>query len=115
MLAETDPASTLPTVSVTQGWNLLGVLDVYQNDAGDAPGAAGDNGDEANNYLGSIPWRVAYTYETDRSLWTKTVPDATSTEPDPDSDEDGATRDVTEIVNGKGYWVWSNSPSTLAP
>ena len=108
MLAETDPASTLPTVSVTQGWNLLGVLDVYQNDDGDAPGETikdetgpdkVGNG-EADDYFTSIPWRVAYTYDTTASLWVKTVPED-------DSDDD--------ITNGTGYWVWANSPSTLAP
>ncbi len=108
MLAETDPASTLPTVSVTQGWNLLGVLDVHQNDQGQAPGETtkDESGDEtvgsgeADEYLSSIPWRVAYTYDTTASLWVKTVPK--------DASDD-------EIVNGNGYWVWSNTPSTLAP
>ena len=103
MLSETDPASTLPTVPVTQGWNLLGVLDVYQNADGDAPGLHNDEQDgdpEADNYLKSIQWRVAYTYDTTASLWVKTVPDV---------------GDDSEITNGTGYWVWSNSPGTLAP
>ena len=111
MLAETDPASTLPTVSVTQGWNLLGVLDVYQNDDGDAPGETikDDTGTdvvgngEADDYFTSIPWRVAYTYDTTKSLWVKTVPD------------EGPNDPGDEIENGTGYWVWSNTPSTLAP
>ena len=38
MLTEVDPAGTLPTVPVTAGWNLLGVLDIFQNDEGDPPG-----------------------------------------------------------------------------
>ena len=105
MLAEADPAATLPTVPVTAGWNLLGVLDIFQNDAGEAPGASGDNGDEADNYFSSIPWKVAYTYATDRSLWTKMTPE----NPAPGED------DGPEISNGKGYWVWSPTPSTLAP
>ena len=131
MLSETDPASTLPTVPVAQGWNLLGVLDVYQNDTGEAPGEAGGNGDEADNYLGSISWRVAYTYATDHSLWVKTVPKADTNVIDPetgnprttlvDHDDDPETDEVPvnvtehEIVNGKGYWVWSATPGTLAP
>lgn len=111
MLAETDPATTLPTVEVTQGWNLLGVLDVHQNAQGEAPGEVTEdetgadvvgNG-EADDYFTSIPWRVAYTYDTTASLWVKTVPD------EGDDDEGG------EITNGTGYWVWANSPSTLAP
>ena len=109
MLSETDPATTLPTVPVTAGWNLLGVLDVHQNDQGMAPGihtaeVAGDP--EADNYLRSIPWRVAYTYDTTASLWVKTVPKDGDTE---------AGNDGVEITNGTGYWVWSPEPGTLAP
>ncbi|MYB76753.1 MAG: hypothetical protein F4X83_06585, partial [Chloroflexi bacterium] len=33
MLSEVDPAGVLPTVPVTAGWNLLGVLDIFQNAA----------------------------------------------------------------------------------
>ena len=108
MLSEPDPAATLPTVPVTSGWNLLGVLDIFQNDAGDPPGAAGANGipaanHEADNYFSSIPWKVAYTYDTTSSLWVKTTP------------EDGSTETRKEILNGQGYWVWSPEPSTLVP
>ena len=69
MLSEADPASTLPTVPVTAGWNLLGVLDIHQSKAGDPPGAGGGKGGDADNYLGSIAWRVAYGYDTTKSLW----------------------------------------------
>ena len=115
MLAETDPASTLPTVAVTQGWNLLGVLDVYQNDDGEAPGLHTDEvaGDpEADNYLKSIEWRVAYTYDTTASLWVKTVP-SSDTVIGTDDEDNPITKN--EIENGMGYWVWSNTPGTLAP
>ena len=72
MLAEVDQAQTLPTVPVTAGWNLLGVLDIFQNDEGEAPGetvtdetddttTVGDG--EADNYFSSIPWRVAYSLQ----------------------------------------------------
>ena len=105
MLSEVDPAATLPTVPVTAGWNLLGVLDIFQNDAGDPPGTAGENGDEADNYLNSIPWKVAYTYDTTASLWVKMTPK------NPPQGEN----DPPEIANGNGYWVWSPTPSTLVP
>ncbi len=101
MLSEVDPAGTLPTVPVTAGWNLLGVLDIFQNDEGDAPGEAGSNGDEADNYFGSIPWRVAYSYDTAASLWEKVT--------------EGVGETGGEIANGRGYWVWSPEPSTLVP
>ena len=136
MLSEVDPAGTLPTVSVTAGWNLLGVLDIFQNDAGNPPGTVGDNGDEADNYFSSIPWKVAYTYATDRSLWVKTVPGVTAptdklqlnTGDDKDTlpylnaegeavetEAEAAYVGVDEILNGDGYWVWSPTPSTLVP
>ncbi len=115
MLAEVDPAATLPTVPVSAGWNLLGVLDIFQNAAGMPPGAPDNEGNfaaanyEADNYLNSIPWRVAYTYDTDESLWVKTVPD--------DGDDTAGSGDDPggEILNGNGYWVWSATPSTLVP
>ena len=107
MLSEVDPAGVLPTVPVTAGWNLLGVLDIFQNPVPNPPGEK-TNGEfvaanyEADNYFSSIDWKVAYTYDTTQSLWVKTTPKATS---------DGAN----EIQNGNGYWVWSPAPSTLVP
>ncbi len=116
MLTEVDPAGTLPTVPVTAGWNLLGVLDIFQNDTDSPPGektngefAAGDF--EADNYFNSIDWKVAYTYDTRHSLWIKSTPGSTATVEN-DEGEDVA---VEEILNGKGYWVWSPTPSTLVP
>ena len=109
MLAEVDPAATLPTVPVTAGWNLLGVLDIFQNAEDTPPGGKATDGSipagnhEADNYFGSIPWRVAYTYDTTKSLWIKTTP------------KDGAGSDPMEILNGNGYWVWSPTPATLVP
>ena len=126
MLSEVDPAGTLPTVPVTAGWNLLGVLDIFQNDEGEAPGTAGDNGDEADNYFSSIPWKVAYSYLTSHSLWIKAVPntdtntldaDGDPLTVDHDDDEDTAEVNVVEaeILNGKGYWVWTPTPGVLVP
>ena len=110
MLSEVDPAGTLPTVPVTSGWNLLGVLDIFQNGMGDPPGEKTTDGEfvsanyEADNYFSSIDWKVAYTYDTRHSLWTKSTPE----NPDPE----GGPK---EILNGKGYWVWSPAPNTLVP
>ena len=130
MLSQVDPAGTLPTVPVTNGWNLLGVLDIYQNAAGDPPGVAKENGDEADNYFSSIPWRVAYTYTTDTSAWTKTTPKTdTIVEGRTVDDLGSGNRKIEvkegaetvekvatqEILNGMGYWVWSSEPSTLVP
>ena len=110
MLSEVDPAGVLPTVPVTAGWNLLGVLDIFQNGVGDPPGEKSSAGEftsanyEADNYFSSIDWKVAYTYDTQHSRWEKTTPE----NPDPE----GGPK---EIKNGKGYWVWSPAPNTLVP
>ena len=117
MLSEVDPAGTLPTVPVTAGWNLLGVLDIFQNATGNPPGEKDSDGNfaagnyEADNYFSSIGWKVAYTYDTRQSLWIKATPDVggASTPDDPGDD------DTNEILNGKGYWVWSPAPGTLVP
>ena len=113
MLTEVDPAGTLPTVPVTAGWNLLGVLDIFQNPEDDPPGETDVDGNfaadnyEADNYFSSIPWKVSYTYDTTQSLWLKATPDNPRAEEGEDS--------TKEILNGKGYWVWSPTPSTLVP
>ena len=97
LIPETDTSSVLPTARVIKGWNLLGVVDVAQADAGDAPSGGG----EADDYFNNFDWRVAYAFETETNQWTKTLPDVQ------DSD--------TEIKNGKGYWVWSTETGTLVP
>ncbi|MCY4450253.1 MAG: hypothetical protein OXE02_15565 [Chloroflexi bacterium] len=119
MLSQVDPAGTLPTVPVTAGWNLLGVLDIFQNAENNPPGEKDADGNfadanyEADNYFSSIPWRVAYTYDTTQSLWVKATPGVTATVPHPTVEAE--TIPVEEIQNGKGYWVWSPTPSTLVP
>ncbi len=113
LLTEIDPASVPPTVPVTRGWNLLGVIDVDQSSAGSAPGT-GDNADEADNYFGSIPWKVAYSYNTQESSWQRYTP-KTEVNCRPGADADAPEICDLEITNGQGYWVWSERPSTLVP
>ena len=115
LIPEVDPASTLPTVPVSGGWNLLGVIDVRQAAAGKSPLLKS----EADAYFTSIPWRVAYSFETIQNMWTKLIPEVNAQVPDDSADAAiGATiddPDAKEIVNGKGYWVWSSEPGTLVP
>ncbi len=129
VIAEPELTSTPASVAVKHGWNLLGVIDVFQNPAGTPPGATVDNdagepviGDaEADNYFGSIPWRIAYGYDTLRSLWLRNVPGADRAAPDDTASDEPGFRMVEgelvtqEILNGKGYWVWSAEPGTLVP
>ncbi len=136
LIPETDPTFIPQAMRVGYGWNLLGVTDLFQNPAGVAPGAYGGGSGEADEYFGSIPWRVAYTYDTLRSLWVRTVPGADrnvlnddgsvkmqlKTDENGDAEMDDAGNVVMlepvtedEIVTGKGYWVWSSEPGTLVP
>ena len=86
------PTSNLPTVPVISGWNLLGVVDAEQRDAGETA--------DADEYFTSLPnWRVAYSFETQQNRWTKLLP----------------TQADTNVENGRGYWVWSSRPGTLVP
>ena len=90
---------TLTSVPVTHGWNLLGVVDLFHNPQGEPPGP------EA-----SVPWRMAYTYDTPNNRWVRLTPNGDGT-----SAANGNDSEPPEIVNGKGYWVWSEEPSTLVP
>ena len=106
-IPEQERRETLPTVPVTHGWNLLGVVDLSRNPQGEPPGA-GEGDGEADHYFASIPWRMAYSFDTPRNRWVRLTPgdDGTGTAGD---------RAAPEIVNGRGYWVWSEEPSTLVP
>ena len=89
LIPEVDPASTLPTVPVAGGWNLLGVIDVRQAKAGDSPLEKS----EADAYFTSIPWRVAYSFETIQNAWTKLIPEVTAQVDDPDAATERRTID----------------------
>ena len=117
LIPEPETTSLPPTVRVTHGWNLLGVIDLFQNAAGKAPGPSGGiGGGEADDYFGSFDWRVAYTFDGQYHRWVRISPeddkkdDASSTDDDEEEDDE-----PPEIVNGKGYWVWSAEPGTLVP
>ena len=116
LIPEPETTSLPPTVRVTHGWNLLGVIDLFQNAAGKAPGPSGGiGGGEADDYFGSFDWRVAYTFDGQYHRWVRISPeddkkdDASSTDDEEEDDE------PPEIVNGRGYWVWSAEPGTLVP
>ncbi len=108
LIPEPETTSLPPTVRVNHGWNLLGVIDLFQNAAGKAPGA-GDGDGEADNYFGSFDWRVAYTFEGQYHRWVRIAPED---DEDDEAEDDG---EPPEIVNGRGYWVWSAEPGTLVP
>ena len=99
VIPSADPTDVLPSVPVIAGWNLLGVVDIAQGAAGTKPIGK----EEADDYFVSIDWRVGYYFNNESNSWQKIVPDA---EP-----SDGEA----EILNGKGYWIWSIRPGKLVP
>ena len=109
LIPETDPTSVPLTVPVVHGWNLVGVVDVFQNPAGTAPGAEGGGSGEADGYFSSIDWRVAYSYNPQYGRFTRVSHE------DDVGDEESEDDEPPEIVNGKGYWVWAAEPGTLVP
>ena len=109
LIPETDPTSVPLTIRVNHGWNLVGVVDLFQNASGEAPGAEGGGSGEADNYFGSLDWRVAYTFNPQYSRWVRIAPEDDKDDADTDDNE------PPEIVNGSGYWVWSAEPGTLVP
>ena len=107
-IPEQERRETLPSVPVTHGWNLLGVIDFFRKEQAEPPGPADGGGGEADHYFATIPWRMAYTFDTPRNRWVRLIP----------RDDESGTPDDGEppgIVNGRGYWVWSVEPSTLVP
>lgn len=83
-------AAILPSIAVVAGWNLVPVVDLGQQAAGDLM--------TAGTYLGSIGWKVAYGFGTtgNTNAWERV-----------------ATGD--NIETGKGYWVWASADGTLVP
>ncbi len=120
LIPEHEQSTTPPTAPVRHGWNLLGVIDIFENPAGTPPGPNGGDG-EADHYFGSIPWRIAYAYDTVHSLWVRSIPSADRAAPEGTSTDARGFRLVDgevvtqEVLNGKGYWVWSAEPGTLVP
>ena len=94
LIPEANPAAVLPTVPVTTGWNLLGVVDIALN----AASTAVDGGD-SSTYFSSIDWSVAYQFDTQGNAWVKSV---------------SGTAD-NRIATARGYWVCANKAGTLVP
>ena len=105
LIPEQDRRETLPSVPVTHGWNLLGVMDLFHNPQGQPPGPKDGDGGEADAYFASIPWRIAYAFDTLHNRWVRLTPQ---------NGRDDVSG-LPEIVNGSGYWVWSAEPSALLP
>lgn len=102
VIPPTLPNQVLPTVPITSGWNLVGVIDAAQTAVGAAEGAVQD----PDKYFVNVSWRVAYGFETQGSRWVKILPKPSGTDA-------GLNDDA--IKNGSGYWLWSTEPGVLVP
>ena len=90
-LRERGSGEVPPTYAVVAGWNLLGVVAASLDSIGD--------GVAAKDYLASIDWSVAYTYDTASNRWTK----LTGADGEPN------------LKSGQGVWVWAERADVLAP
>lgn len=102
-LRERGSGEVPPTFPVTAGWNLIGVV-AASNDALNESVAAKD-------YLASINWSVAYTYNTGSNDWTKITATTMETVT---VDGQEVTRPST-LTPGQGVWVWAETADVLAP
>ncbi len=78
------PSDVQPVQRTIYGWNLMGVWDTEQR----LPGTEV----AADDYFSQIPWRVAYSFNTDANRWAKHLP---------------LSEGTVEI--GAGYWVWATT------
>ena len=92
LIPERPAAAVPPTYAVSAGWNLLGVTDVTLPKAGTEVGTAKD-------YLASLSWSVAYTFNTQKNEWTKHTANT--------ADE--------KLEVGQGVWVYARQDGALAP
>ena len=82
-----------PTIAISEGWNLVPVLDVV------GTGGAGE-GIAAATYFGSLGNIAAvYSYDTISNTWE--FLDSTST--------------TENVVLGRAYWVYTTAPGVLVP
>jgi len=90
-LTSVGSASTLPTIAVEAGWNLVSVIDLAQAKQSAAAKSTG------MSYFTSLNWSVAYSYSASTRAWTRIVPSG------------------GDVYNGTGVWVWATKAGTLIP
>ena len=77
---------------MTPGWNLVPVIDLRQRTPGTVI--------PAGEYLTSISWKVAYTYDPadPAGPWVRILAGSGN-----------------NVKVGSGYWVWATAAGTLVP
>ena len=74
-----------PTIRLTEGWNLVGVIDIEQH----AVGSAGAVHDADEYFQALCPWK-AYGYVAGAGGWEQLLPESTP---------------PAIVENGRGYWL----------
>ena len=89
-------AQVPPAISIVEGWNLIPAVTLT--------GAASW---DADVYLYGIDWVKAKSWDAAAETWSDVLPDLASQ----------ATRltDDTNIVSGKGYWLYANEAGVIVP
>jgi len=91
-LTSVGSAATLPTIAVEAGWNLVSVIDLKQTKQGSS-----GHSQTGANYMTSVDWSVAYTYDSSTRTWTRVTPS------------------TGNVLNGQGVWAWASKSGTLIP
>ena len=96
-----DLTSPPPHIAVSEGWNLIGVVDTQERAEGERFFAA--------SYFTNIDAEVAYGYDTiNGRLHRISLPDSFS-------DTDLITDDSLVVETGKGYWIYANEAGIIIP
>ena len=94
-------AVTPPIISISQGWNLIPILDV------DGDFNLADQTSTSNYFSGLTSGTVSaiYTFDTITNSWASV--DAYDDDPDDDTPKG--------VQLGKGYWVYATKPGVIVP
>ena len=88
-----------PTIMVRFGYNAIGYWSIE--------GTIDDEGQAIDDYLNSVPWTVAYTYDPTPGIGWEVIRPGSS---DPDDEVD-----TINAKPGVGYLVFSRFDATLTP
>ena len=94
-----DATRPPPHIAVSHGWNLVGVVDTQQREAGHRA--------FASSYFANIDAEVAYGFREGR-LHRVSLPESVE-------DLDLFADDDIVVENGKGYWVYANEAGVIIP
>jgi hypothetical protein len=94
-------SSVPPVISVVEGWNLVPAVTLTTGQT--TPDASWD----ADSYFAGVDWARAKGWNATAETWIDVLPDLTKL--------DANLSDDTNIVAGKGYWLYANAAGVIVP